>query len=66
MNLELTPDEARELKLVVESGVQRLLEELAHADVREFRVSLRRRLEVLQDVDRQLGGLLEPATPLHA
>ena len=65
MTLELSAEDAEELKVVLESAEQRLLEELAHADVREFRVTLRRRLEALQAIDRQLSAMVE-SPPMHA
>ena len=65
MTLELSADDAHELKAVLESTEQRLLEELAHADVREFRMALRRRLEAIQSLDRQVSELLE-TPPMHA
>jgi hypothetical protein len=64
MILELSGEEARELKRVLEVANQRLLEELVHADLREYRVALRRRLELLQRLEQQVTDLVSPA-PLH-
>lgn len=62
MRIDLTTEEARELKTVLDSSLQRLFDELAHADMREFRVELRSRIERLQELDRRLEAVLEPPT----
>jgi hypothetical protein len=62
MDLQMTVDEARELKLVLEAKLKTLLQEIARSDTRDFTEELRARLERVEAIDRRLGRLLdEPA-----
>jgi hypothetical protein len=59
MRIDLTTEEAHELKTVLDASLERLFNELAHTDHREFRVELRGRIERLQELDRRLEAVLE-------
>ena len=59
MDLQMTVDEARELKLVLEAKMKTLLQEIARSDTREFTEELRARLDRIEEIDRRLGRMLE-------
>jgi hypothetical protein len=53
--LELSDDEARELKLALETQVHRLRVELINADARDFKAGLREELTRLERVTERLA-----------
>ncbi len=59
MLLELTAEESRELKEVVDSRLRSLLEELAHADNRAYREMLRNRYQRLEQLHHRLETSVE-------
>jgi hypothetical protein len=52
--LKLSPDELRELKQALEDHLHSLRVELASADLREFKDSLRHRIERLEAITGRL------------
>lgn len=56
MNLDLSAEQARDLKAALELHLRELLEELAHTDDRKYRADLRATLERLEEVRRRLGA----------
>ena len=61
VNLAVTPEEAEEVRRVLESSLADLREEIAHTDRYEFRETLKQRRAVVQGVLRRLS-----ATPVGA
>jgi hypothetical protein len=61
VDLAVTPEEAEEVRLALESTLADLHTEIAHTDRYEFRETLKARREVLQGVLRRLS-----ATPFGA
>lgn len=59
MLLELSELEAREMKQALESALRTLLDEIAHADQRAYKVALRERYDRLDQLNRRLELTLE-------
>ncbi|NBD14425.1 MULTISPECIES: hypothetical protein [Corallococcus] len=59
MLLELSNDESRVLKDAIDSSLHALLEELAHAEQREFKEALRQRYDRLEALQRRLNPAVE-------
>ena len=59
--LELTDDEARELKLALETQTHRLRVELINADARDFKAGLREELTRLERVTERLTASMAAA-----
>lgn len=59
MLLELSNDEARVLKDAIDSSLLALLEDLAHAEHREFKEALRQRYDRLEALQRRLSLTVE-------
>ncbi|NOK08608.1 hypothetical protein [Corallococcus exercitus] len=59
MLLELSNDESRVLKDAVDSSLHTLLDEIAHADQREFKEALRQRYDRLAALQHRLEPIVE-------
>ncbi|NNB84781.1 hypothetical protein HJC10_09400 [Corallococcus exiguus] len=59
MLLELSNDESRVLKDAVDSALNTLLDEIAHADQREHKEALRQRYDRLAALQRRLEPVVE-------
>lgn len=59
MMLELSNEESRVLKDALDATLRTLLDEIAHADQREFKEALRHRYDRLHDLQRRLEPLVE-------
>ena len=62
VDLALTPEEAEEVRLVLESFLADLRLEIRHTDRYEFRETLKARRAVLQEVFRRLSAIPPLAT----
>jgi hypothetical protein len=54
MMLEMSQEDARELKQALDSALRVLLDEIAHADQRAYRDMLRERYDRLNQLNRRL------------
>ncbi|MBI3185114.1 MAG: hypothetical protein HYZ28_23505 [Myxococcales bacterium] len=61
MTFELTDRQAEELRLVLESQLKRLLDEIAHSDDRAFRHSLQGSYDLLDELRQRLSAEIERA-----
>ncbi|NOK22194.1 hypothetical protein [Corallococcus carmarthensis] len=59
MLLELSNEESRVLKDAVDSSLRTLLDEIAHADQREFKEALRQRYDRLAALQHRLEPIVE-------
>lgn len=65
MQLQLSKDEVRDLKLALDVRVRELHEELVHTDDRDYRKSLRDELDRLERLDGKLSELVEAGATVH-
>jgi len=66
VDLAMTPEDAEEVRLVLESFLVDLRTEIAHTDRYEFRETLKARRAVLQGVFRRLSATpVAATTPRH-
>ncbi len=66
MNISVEPSEAADLREAVEVMIHRLLDELAHADQREYRAMLRAKLARYERLGEQLDkGKTAPVDVIH-
>ncbi|MBJ6764934.1 hypothetical protein JGU66_29575 [Myxococcaceae bacterium JPH2] len=61
MLLELSDEDARELKQALDAALRVLLEEIAHAEQHAYRDMLRERYERLDQVNRRVAMATESA-----
>ncbi len=59
MLLELTAEEARELKQLMDTGLSELHDEIDHTDNRNYREMLKGRYQRLEQINRRLETAVE-------
>ena len=57
VNVDLTEFECELLSEILEDKQNRMIHEIDHTDARDFRQMLRKKLEVLEGLQRKLGQL---------
>jgi hypothetical protein len=59
MSLDVSADEAREIKAALERVLMELQTELVHSDTREYRAALRERYDRLERITQRLSVFLD-------